>query len=221
MVKLSTAKAKTYKGCCFKKILRDRNELTKRNFSRASNRYRNYNRYLYSEYVRRKQNDLKSNPKRFWSFVNEKRKESGLPAQMVYGDTTSSSLSETCNLFAKHFSSVFTTSNLNGQQIDEALKCVPVGVCDINITSFSQQEVQLAINQLKPSNSPGPDGIPSSVLRNCANSLVKPLQTIINQPLYQGVFPEDWKRSVIFPVFKKGNRSLVTNYRGITSLCAG
>lgn len=90
--RLRTLKRK--RASALKIYCRNRNEFTKRNFSRASNRYRSYNRYLYSGYVLRKQRDLKTNPKRFWLFV-EKRKDSGLPAQMVYGESTSSSLDET------------------------------------------------------------------------------------------------------------------------------
>lgn len=37
----------------------------------------------------------------------------------------------------------------------------------------------------------------------------------------QSKFPEIWKRSVMFPVFKKGDKRDIANYRGITSLCAG
>lgn len=94
-------------------------------------------------------------------------------------------------------------------------------VCDINISSFTQSEVEVALKQMKSSASSGPDGIPSIVLKNCAGSLSKPLQMIINQSLLQATCPECWKKSFIFPVHKKGNKSDVTNYRGITSLCAG
>ncbi|XP_055622822.1 uncharacterized protein LOC129766324 [Toxorhynchites rutilus septentrionalis] len=38
--------------------------------------------------------------------------------------------------------------------------------------------------------------------------------------LSQGVFPDVWKHSFMFPVFKKGDKCNVANYRGITSLSA-
>lgn len=212
---------KRKRSAALKKYSRARDVITKRNFSKASNRYRNYNRHLYSTYVLRKQNELKQNPKRFWSFVNDKRKESGLPAQMVLGDHSASTPEDICNLFAQQFSGVFASGRASAQEVQKALQFVPENVCDITITSFTQNEVEDAMKQLKSSVSPGPDGIPSIVLKNCATSLSKPLQMIINQSLRQETFPECWKKSFIFPVFKKGNRADVTNYRGITSLCAG
>ena len=200
---------------------RDRTELNKQSVNIASCQYRSYNRYLYSRYIQRKQNQLKRNPKQFWSFFNEKRKESGLPSLMFLGDSSSNCPQNTCNLFARQFASVFTNSTVSVHETEAALRFVPENVCDINVTGFSEVEVQSAMKKLKPSAAAGPDGIPSLVLKNCACSLSEPLKIIFNQSLAQETFPDVWKKSYIFPVFKKGNKSDISNYRGITSLCAG
>ena len=200
---------------------RDRNELNKQHFNNASCQYRNYNRYLYSSYIQRKQSQLKRNPKQFWTFFNEKRKESGLPSQMFLGDYSSSTSENTCNLFAQQFASVYSNSTISPHETEAALRFVPENICDINVSGFSEAEVELAMNQLKPSATAGPDGIPSLVLKKCARPLSRPLKTIFNQSLAQETFPNIWKKSYIFPVFKKGNKSDISNYRGITSLCAG
>jgi hypothetical protein len=34
-----------------------------------------------------------------------------------------------------------------------------------------------------------------------------------------GIFPEDWSKSVIIPLFKKGDHNVIDNYRGISLLC--
>ena len=45
---------------------------------------------------------------------------------------------------------------------------------------------------------------------------------LFNNLLYYGVFPEIWSQSMIVPLYKKGNKMLETNYRGITLLsCMG
>ncbi|XP_053699331.1 uncharacterized protein LOC128746308 [Sabethes cyaneus] len=180
---------KRKRSAALKKYSRLRNEITKQEFVRARRRYRTHNRHLYSRYVLQKQQHLKLNPKRFWSFVNEKRKETGLPAQMSLGDLSASNTEDICNLFAQQFSSVFVSSSTSALDVQEALKFVPANVCDINITSFTQNEVEAALKQLKSSVSPGPDGIPSIILKNCASTLSKPLQFIINQSLLQEKFP--------------------------------
>ena len=50
------------------------------------------------------------------------------------------------------------------------------------------------------------------------NEIAKPLTLIINQMLKTGMFPNAFKKSNITPLFKKGNSSLLTNYRPISLL---
>ena len=75
-------------------------------------------------------------------------------------------------------------------------------------------------NLLKKSSNPGPDGIPSIILRECASSLAAPLSTIFTTSINTGVFPTQWKKSFVFPIHKKGSKLEISNYRGISSLCA-
>ena len=70
----------------------NRNSATKQRFIEASTKYKFYNRALYGRYVMRMQKTLKTQPKRFWAFVNEKRKEHGLPSSMFLGCGTSSNM---------------------------------------------------------------------------------------------------------------------------------
>ena len=212
---------KRERAAALRAFTRDRNELNKQRFNIASCQYRSYNRYLYSCYIQRKQSQLKRNPKQFWTFFNEKRKENGLPSLMFLGDCSSNTSVNTCNLFAQQFASVYSNSTASPHETEASLRYVPENFCDINVSGFSEAEVESAMKQLKPSVAAGPDGIPSSVLKNCACSLSRPLKIIFNQSLAQGTFPNIWKKSYIFPVFKKGNKSDISNYRGITSLCAG
>ena len=198
-----------------------RNPLTKREFVCASNEYKTYNRFLYSRHVLRTQFDLKRNPKRFWHFVNGKRKENGLPCNMVLGNESSNTLSGTCNLFAKHFASVFSTDSASSAQIENAIRNVPNDILNLSDIRFTDQDILVAIKKLKSSTTPGPDGIPSIIFKKCAYALCGPLKQIFNLSLSQSIFPSRWKKSTMFPVFKKGYKQDITNYRGITSLCVG
>ncbi|XP_055601549.1 probable serine/threonine-protein kinase nek3 [Uranotaenia lowii] len=65
----------------------------------ATKQYRIYNRLCYRRYVNRTQSELRLNPKKFWNFENNKRKESGLPAKVHLDDRIAKSHAE------KHFSS--------------------------------------------------------------------------------------------------------------------
>lgn len=167
----------------------NRNIATKQKFQIASNRYRNYNRQLYSYYVRQRKNDLRRNPKKFWTFVNEKRKESGLPSVMSYGTETASSSAEIYSFFANHFSSVFKPDIASSQHIVAALRNVPQGILGMQNIVFSEAEICDAIVKLKSSCQPGPDGIPPIVFKKCALALCAPLTALCNQSMAQSVFP--------------------------------
>ena len=95
------------------------------------------------------------------------------------------------------------------------------GIDTYNVVSnfiITDDEVLCGLKNLKPSNCPGPDGVPSSILRVCCNELYAPLTKIFNLSLVLGYFPSFWKTSFIIPLFKSGNRRNVENYRGIAKL---
>ena len=55
--------------------------------------------------------DLISNPKRFWQFINLKRKSDGYPNTLNYLNHSSSDSKVITNLFANFFSLAFSDSN--------------------------------------------------------------------------------------------------------------
>lgn len=194
---------------------------SKRHFNIASNRYRSYNRFLHARYTNRIESNLKHNPKKFWSFMNAKRKEAGLPTSVFLNEEVADSCDDMCNLFAKHFSDVFRKESVDIHRINNALADVPLNALNMEYFQFSENEVLNALNKLKSSSTAGPDGIPSIVLKKCASSLCAALTIICNRSIAESRFPTKWKESIMFPVYKKGDKRDVKNYRGITSLCAG
>lgn len=193
---------------------------TKAAFNAASSRYKVYNRYRYADYIRKTQANLRRNPSQFWKFVKTKYKENGLPAVMTLGGTVASTNSEKCVLFARHFASVFRTP-ASPPASQEHLETVPSDLVDLDVFQITEDMLKRGTQKLKSSNAPGPDGIPPVVVKRCLNQISAPLLRIFNLSMSQYKFPEEWKRSVMFPVFKKGSKRSIENYRGITSLCTG
>lgn len=211
---------KSVKRSALKKYSRNRNPNTKAHYLTCNEQYKRFNDQLFHDYISRTQCNLKQNPKQFWSYVDELRKESGLPSTMMLEGNEASSIKSISSLFRQHFSAVFSNKKLDARQISEAADTVPNRSAIGRHPRITQLTVESACSKMKCSLNPGPDGIPSIVLKNCSLTLSKPLSAIFNRSLSSGYFPSIWKKSYIFPVFKKGDKSDVSNYRGIASLCA-
>jgi hypothetical protein len=75
-----------------------------------------------------------------------------------------------------------------------------------------------SLQNLNSSKTPGPDNLHPRSLKECANELAPSLCLIFNKSLRTGKLPSDWKQENITPVFKKGSKALVPNYRQISLL---
>ena len=79
-------------------------------------------------------------------------------------------------------------------------------------------EMEKIIDSLKSSNSSGLDGISNNLLKISKPFITHPLVHIVNLSFSTGYFPKCLKLSKIIPVFKKGDKKEVSNYRPITLL---
>ena len=68
----------------------------------------------------------------------------------------------------------------------------------------------------------GLDNISHRMLKGCISTICKPLCILFNISLKEGVFPETWKKAVVTSIYKKGDKSLPSNYRPVSLLsCCG
>ena len=66
--------------------------------------------------------------------------------------------------------------------------------------------------------SAGPNSLPTSILKNCANVLSFPISYLVNLSFTTGEFPNLCKIAKVIPLFKKGDPLDCSNYRPIYSL---
>ena len=83
-------------------------------------------------------------------------------------------------------------------------------------SKVTPSELSEVINKLKPSRSSVSDCVSSSLLKACNIHIVYPLIFIINLSFDTGIFPDRLKVSRVTPIFKKGMKSDVSNYRPIS-----
>ena len=93
------------------------------------------------------------------------------------------------------------------------------GLCFITI-NLTDLELENAFASLKTSKSSEYDEISADVVKRVSDEIFVILKHIFNISLAKGIFPDKLKIARVTPVFKKGNNTLVSNYRPISvSLC--
>ena len=81
---------------------------------------------------------------------------------------------------------------------------------------ITQKEIEIAVKSLNSGKAPGPDGLVSEVYKCLLKDLVPYLEILFNMILPTGEFPASWSKSILTPIYKKGDRHNPKNYRGIS-----
>ena len=71
---------------------------------------------------------------------------------------------------------------------------------------------------LNPTKSVGYDSFNPTVIREIAPYIKQPLTSIFNTRFSTGIFPDGLKISLITPVYKSEDKSLLSNYRPVAVL---
>lgn len=168
----------------------------------------------YNKYIEEAENSIKTDPNKFWSFVNSKQNSTNIPNTMYYKNATLEKPQDIVNAFADFFSDAF----INSSEFSPA-ENLQYNNNILHIREFTENDVINSIKKIKANMTTGPDQIPAFIIRDCAAVLCKPLCIIFNLILKTATFPDKWKESRICPVFKKGNKHDIENHRPITILC--
>lgn len=76
------------------------------------------------------------------------------------------------------------------------------------------------VDSLKSNNSRDYYGLNVSLVKSIKNLIIGPLTLVINECIAESVFPDAWKIASVVPVFKKGDKENMSNYRPISLLPA-
>ena len=83
---------------------------------------------------------------------------------------------------------------------------------------ITEISVLKAIKALKPKRSIGPDKVSSFFIKIAAPIIPKSLVNIYNTFVGSGIFPKDWKIAKVAPIYKRGSKSEMGNYRPVSVL---
>ncbi|KAK3507342.1 hypothetical protein QTP70_014836 [Hemibagrus guttatus] len=84
------------------------------------------------------------------------------------------------------------------------------------VDKIRKDEVRKALKRMKSGKAVGPDDIPVEVWKCLGEAAMEFLASLFNRVLESERMPEEWRRSVLVPIFKnKGDVQSCSNYRGI------
>ena len=187
------------------------------NTDRDWTRYRNIKkltqkvcRKTHASYVQDIISDDKDN-KKLWTYIRSNNKEKIGIADLDSGSTLVQDPTTKANMFNTFFSNVFSTPDSPRTKHVDPNPTNPMPQIRIG-----QAGVLKLLLDIKENKATGPDGIPGNLLKICAHELAPVYTVLFQASLDQGCLPSDWKKANIVPVFKKGNRARVENYRPIS-----
>ena len=147
--------------------------------------------------------------KKFWSFFKATSNSCRIPETVNYGNKFRSKDSDVADLFNKFFSDQFSSpSNYD----------IAVDFSDdpFTETTFDENKIFDLLRKMNANKAAGPDGIQSKIMKSCARGLSKPLSILFNRIFQSGKIPSTWKMANVVPIFKKGDKTSVSNYRPIS-----
>lgn len=84
---------------------------------------------------------------------------------------------------------------------------------------LEEEEICRAVRKMKKGKAAGTDGIPMEAWLYGSYTIREGLVDLFKQIWKEGRFPKEWRRSVVMPIYKKGDKEKAENYRGISLLC--
>ena len=105
---------------------------------------------------------------------------------------------------------------LMNEENDREPRTEEAEVVDEEVNCVSREEVKNALRKMKKGKAVGPDELPVEVWKCIGEMGTKILTKLFNRLLVGKRMPEEWRRSVLIPIYKnKGDAQCCGNYRKI------
>ena len=150
--------------------------------------------------------------KKFWSHVKYQSNSCRIPNCVSYSGQLRFKPKDQAELFNSFFFNQFSDPSLYDTDISYA------NDSDYDI-DFDHRDVRKLLSNINSNKAQGPDGIHGKILKNCSVGLAYPLTCIFRGSYNSGYIPQEWKLANVVPIFKKGKKSEVENYRPISLTC--
>ena len=199
------------KEAAHRRLKKSRTPVTETLFRDKRRLFKRLARRKFYQYLKGLTDDLKTNPKRFWSYLKcAKGKHTELP-YLIDGDVRVTDDREKSEVLSRSFAAKFC---------DEVVLEMPSApdydldpLRSFHVSTECVREILSSVDRHKAC---GPDNISGRIIRECADELAVPVTKLCNLSFRQSVVPDVWKRANIVPIHKKGSRNSPVNYRSVS-----
>ena len=201
----------------FKKFRQVRSNDRWNQYSTARNLYQSELSVAEYEYKKKIGSSLKDqrNSKQWWhkaKVLMGKGSNESIPSLYI-NNTSITNNKDKANAFNSFFLS-HSKVNDTGHTLPNAAHS-PINLSDITIT---ENDVFDQLKCIDCSKSSGPDEVTPTLLKQAGYAIVPSLTKLFNCSLLEGKFPQLWKNANVTPLFKKGNKNDINNYRPVSLL---
>ena len=206
---------------CQNLYLSCKNAETKNNLTNKIKQYKSYLKNLKRNKNTNIINNSANKQRAYWKIINSERKDGKFKQniELIENDNQVTNLQQIVNILNDHYIKIpniisqetSTLKNANSFPLNHQ-----INEKSIFLNPVDESEVKKIILNLKNSNSTGPDGLSTSLIKRHMHSLLTPLTHIINLSFSTGTFPEALKITKVTPIFKQnGEKNNKENYRPI------
>ena len=168
----------------------------------------------------------KCDMKRTWQVISEtlnrNKSKHDMPSLFTHEGRDLADSTEIANAFSVYFANIgknfFSQIDQNNVIADYKQYLISPTKKILKFECITKNYTIKAIDNLKNKNSSGHDGISNTLLKTIKNDISQSLTIIINQMLTTEIFPDAFKLLKVIPLLKKGDSSLLVNYRPISLL---
>ena len=179
--------------------------------------------FYYKNIFEKFKHDAKLTWKNISCLLNRTKGKSDYIESLHIGDQLVTDKTDMANKFNQHFIEIgeklsdFRNKTQDNSFFDYLNNPVSESFC---FKEINKEQVLSIIDKLKTKSSCSYDGISTKLLKAIKEEIAIPMTEIINQSINSGIFPDNLKIARVNPILKKGDKSLMENYRPISILPA-